>query len=167
LEILTNILLVGLGAVLGYFGTSIATLQENRARRKLLIGMLKYELRRVTNQFPQYDASRTFHRDPLRFASVDKLVDGDCLNYFRDSQLIQELLLFRNAVARYNDIVSVTNYTQNYGNMPDDMHREVFDIVGDYHSLIREVKERIIALLPGDVEDISLLHKNATTRMKN
>lgn len=154
MDIVTAILLVVLGAILGYLASKLSGWQENSSRRQLLIGMLKYELRRVKDQFPPYDTTRVFHRDPLRFASIDKLLDGECLSYKNDGHLIQELLFFRIAVTRYNDFISVSNYTQNYGNMPNDVHREVFDIIANYHSLVREIKARIVPLLPQDVIEV-------------
>lgn len=153
MDIVTAILLVVLGAILGYLATKLSDWQENSSRRKLLIGMFKYELRRVKKQFPPYDTMRVFHRDPLRFASMDKLLDSDCLSYKKDSRLVQELLFFRIAVTRYNDFISVSNYTQNYGNMSDDVHREVFNIIAEYHGLVREIKARILPLLPQDVPE--------------
>lgn len=154
MDIVTATLLVVLGAILGYLGTKLSAWQENSSRRHLLIGMLKYELRRVKDQFPPYDTTRVFHRDPLRFASIDKLLDSECLSYKNDSRLVQELLFFRIAVTRYNDFISVSNVTQNYGNMPNDVHREVFDIIANYHGLVREIKARILPLLPEDVPEI-------------
>lgn len=154
MDIVTAILLVVLGAILGYFATRLSGWQENSSRRKLLIGMLKYELRRVKDQFPAYDATRVFHRDPLRFASIDKLLDRDCLSYKNDGRLVQELLFLRIAVTRYNDFISVSNYTQNYGNMPNDVHREVFNIIAEYHGLVCEIKARIVPLLPQDVPEV-------------
>lgn len=153
MDIVTAILLVVLGAILGYLATKLTGWEENSSRRKLLIGMFKYELRRVKDQFPPYDTTRVFHRDPLRFASIDKLLDSDCLSYKNDSRLVQELLFFRIAVTRYNDFISVSNYTQNYGNMPHDVHREVFNIIAEYHGLVREIKARILPLLPQDVPE--------------
>lgn len=154
MDIVAAILLVVLGAILGYLATRLSGWQENSSRRQLLIGMLKYELRRVKDQFPAYDATRVFHRDPLRFASIDKLLARDCLSYKNDGRLVQELLFFRIAVTRYNDFISVSNYTQNYGNMPNDVHREVFNIIAEYHGLVREIKSRILPLLPQNVPEV-------------
>jgi hypothetical protein len=154
MDIVTAILLVVLGAILGYLATRLSGWQENSSRRQLLIGMLKYELRRVKDQFPAYDAARVFHRDPLRFASIDKLLDRNCLSYHNDGRLVQELLFFRIAVTRYNDFIAVSNHTQNYGNMPNDVHREVFNIIAEYHGLVREIKARILPLLPQDVPEV-------------
>lgn len=154
MDIITAILLVVLGAILGYLATRLSGWQENSSRRQLLMGMLKYELRRVKDQFPAYDATRVFHRDPLRFASIEKLLDRDCLSYKNDGRLVQELLFFRIAITRYNDFISVSNYTQSYGNMPNDVHREVFNIIAEYHGLVREIKARVLPLLPQDLPEV-------------
>ena len=152
MEVVTGVLLVILGAVLGYVATRLSSWQESRSRHDLLVGMLKYELRRVKDQFPAYDAGQVFHRDPLRFASVEKLLEA--LSYKHDGKLIQELLFFRIAVDRYNDFVSVSNYTQSCGSMSNDMRREVFNIISEYHLLVREVKARIVPLLPNDILEV-------------
>ncbi|UJJ60001.1 hypothetical protein [Rhodanobacter denitrificans] len=139
MEVVGSVSLVVLGAILGFVATKLSSWQESRSRRNLLIGMFKYELRRVKNEFPTYDESLVFHRDTLRFASIEKLIEGNCLSYKREGKLIQELLFFRIAVARYNDFVSVSNYTQNCGSMSNEAHREVFNIIADYHILVRAV----------------------------
>lgn len=154
MKILLGILLAGVGALFGYFGTLVLGWQEKRAKRKLLISMLKYELRRIKDTFPSYESDRVFHRDPLRFSSLDELTVGDALSYRKDGELLRELLFLRVAVARYNDFVAVSNLTQNFGNMPDNVHREIFDNIAEYHRLVRELKPRVLNALPDDVQEI-------------
>jgi hypothetical protein len=149
-----DILLVVVGALLGYLSAKAIGWQENRERRNLLLSTLKYELRRIKESFPAYDASRVFHRYPLRFATLDQLVQGNVLSYRKDGALLRELLLLRVVLAQYNDFVLVSNLTQNFGNMPDDVHREVFDIISGHHHLLREAKAQVLRALPSDVTEV-------------
>jgi len=34
------------------------------------------------------------------------------------------------------------------------VHREVFNIIAEYHGLVREIKARILPLLPQDVPEV-------------
>lgn len=149
-----GILLTGVGALFGYIGTRLLGWQEKRAKRRLLIAMLKYELRRIKGTFPSYESDRVFHRDPLRFLNLDELALGNSLSYRKDGKLLRELLFLRVAVARYNDFVAVSNLIQNFGNMPDTIHREIFDQIAEYHRLVRDIKSRVLDALPENVQEI-------------
>ena len=154
MEIVLGVLLTGLGALLGYLGSQVVGWQEKRAKRTLLTAMLRYELRRIKDTYPLYKADQVFHRDPLRFSSLDELALGNVLTYRKDDELIRELLLLRIALARYNDFVSVSNLTQNFHDMPDEVHEEVFRIGEEYHRLVRELKWRVLKALPKYVGEI-------------
>jgi len=154
MRVLVGILIAGVGVLFGYIVTSVTSWRERQAKRKLLLATLKYELRRVKATFPAYQRDQVFHRDPLRLTSLDELINGGTLSYRKDAVFLRELLLFRVAITRYNDFVSITNLIQNFATMPDDVHEQIFNHIAEYHQLVRDLKAQLLAVLPSDVREI-------------
>lgn len=152
MEIVVGVLLAGVAAFFGYMGSRLEKRQETAAKRALLLSMLKYELRRVKSSFPDYDPNRSFHRDPLRLASLDTLLDGETLSYKREAELIRDLLLFRIVLAKYNDFVAVTNLAQATTGLPDTIHKQLFSLMAKHHALVRRMKDRVAGHLSDVVE---------------
>jgi len=140
------------GAILGaLFGYSFAWFQKRRevkAKREYLLKALHRELSSIDSQVQPYNPNKVIFQDPIRLSAPDRLLDSETLEYRKDSNLIEALLILRVALAKYNDLIEVTNLAQSIAPIQDTAHLQMYNNMVQRHSLVVTARDAVLKLIP-------------------
>lgn len=133
-----------LGAFFSYQFTICLNMQETKAKREVLFKTLCNELTFIGEKVQPYDVSKVIYRDPIRLSAPAQLLDGKTLEYRAHKALIESLLKFQATVAKYNDLVQITNLVQNIPNLPDTTHTQIYENILRLHKDILTTRDEVL-----------------------
>jgi hypothetical protein len=139
---------VGLGSALfgascGYGFARYQDALDLRARRRVLATSLAHELTFIDQRPPPYHAVQVFYRDPVRLATLDHLLDGRTLDSRKHADAVRALLVLSAAIARYNDLVKITNLAQSTAALPNSTHRQMFQALVERHRQLVGARQEV------------------------
>lgn len=132
------------GGVLGYWFSVFKRSQETKARKAILLQLLRNELKSIGGALEPYNVAKAFYRDPLRLGTPERLLDAETLQYDKDDALVELLLHLQVAVARHNDFVSLTNHAQAVISVPDNVHAQWYSDLQQRNGAVVAVRDALL-----------------------
>ena len=139
------------GALCGYGFARYQAFGESRARRKILAEQLRRELAAIDPVVAPYNPAAVIYRDPIHLTTLPHLLDGRTLDFKKHGGLIHALLALRIGIARYNDLVRVTNLAQATTPLPDNTHRQIYDRMAERHRWLVDARTSVEQNLASDL----------------
>ncbi len=139
-----------LGGFSGYLFASLQRREETKSRRSFLLKALRQELNSIGSKVQPYDVSKVIYRDPIRLRVPTQLLDGQTLEFRKDSKLIEALLHLQVALSKCNDMIEVTNLAQSIAPVPDSAHGQIYANIVERHELVIRARDEVLELIPSD-----------------
>lgn len=142
-----EVLLLVLGAVLGYAFSVFQKYRETKNKREVLMKALREELVQIYDELPTaFDADTSYFRAPICLVVPPLLLDGEVLDYGSNAELIRALLTLQHAMANFNQMVTTANLT--YLNDSVSNRATMFDIMQGLHKVVLRTRKQVLELLP-------------------
>lgn len=132
------------GALFAYWFARHQRQQEDAARRRELLKLLKQDLASIGGKLPPYEVGKAIYRDAIRLNAPARLLDGNTLLYASDPALIKSLLNLNVALSSYNGFVEMANYAQATCAVPDHIHEQWYSVISTHNDRIVAVKGELI-----------------------
>ena len=120
---------------------------ELEAKRDVLLWALRDDMARIGAAVAPYSVGSVHYQDLIVLQGPGRLLDGEVLEYRTHSDLIERLHTLNVALTKHNELVRITNLVQNQQGLPDNIHRQMYDLAVDRHSLVVAAKSDILVEL--------------------
>jgi hypothetical protein len=121
---------------------------ELEARRAFLLRALVDELAFIGEKPLPYEEGKGFYRDPIRLSIPAQILDATTLRYPTDTALVQALLTFQVAVARYNDLVQASTLIQSGGQLAPHGAPVLYETVMQRHQALLSARDQVLRQMP-------------------
>ena len=142
-----------LGAFFAYWFALYQRKQEQTAKREMLLKMFYEELSRIDENIESYSVNKTYFRDTIYISSLARLLDGETLEYKRDSALIYSLLNLRTIINIYNDYVNTMNLVQHLikPTLPPQVHEQIYQIMVNHFRGVLSARDSALKNIPDKI----------------